>query len=197
LLPADTTDKVFIGMADANRLDSRFMGSTGNFLNVLPLRFDRPRRQTFGEAVSAARDKAYSALENSALPFDLLLDELAVPRSNMWAPIFQVFIDYRLVPIPPEQRTWAGCRVSEETWYPARSGYDVVLEVTENQKDTSLKVHVQKGIYNNNAAELLLSSYINILTQVSKQGERIDINMLEKWDGADVKKALDIGRGLY
>jgi hybrid polyketide synthase/nonribosomal peptide synthetase ACE1 len=73
LLPADTTDKVFIGMADANRIDSNFMGSVGNFLNVLPLRFDRAsRRQTFGEAVEAARTKVYSALEHSALPFDLL-----------------------------------------------------------------------------------------------------------------------------
>ncbi|KAK0383741.1 hypothetical protein NLU13_9652 [Sarocladium strictum] len=197
LLPADTTDKVFIGMADANRLDSNFMGAVGNLLNVLPLRFDRARRQTFGEAITAARDKAYSALENSALPYDLLLDELAVPRSNMWAPIFQVFIDYRLIPIPAEQRTWAGCRVSEETWHTARSGYDVVLEVVEDQKNTSLRVHVQKGIYNANAAELLLSSYINILTQVAKQGDAIDTNMLDKWDGADVRKALDIGRGLY
>lgn len=41
LLPAETIDKLVIGIADANRLDSKFMGSLGNFLNVLPLLFDR------------------------------------------------------------------------------------------------------------------------------------------------------------
>ncbi|EAQ90441.1 hypothetical protein CHGG_02376 [Chaetomium globosum CBS 148.51] len=80
LLPADTTERVYIGIADANRLDSRFAASVGNFLNVLPLRFDRDAA-TFGQAIETARDKARDALKHSALPFDLLLDEVGVPRS--------------------------------------------------------------------------------------------------------------------
>lgn len=196
LLPTDTTDKVFIGMADANRLDSEFMGSVGNLLNVLPLRFDRVNNQTFGHALAIARSRANSALEHSALPFDLLLDELAVPRSNAWAPVFQVFIDYRLIPSTDGERQWAGCGVSDETWYTSKSGYDVVLEIKEDQNETSVLLHVQKTLYDENAAELLLSSYINLLNQVVKQRDNVDMETLKKWDEVDIKKALEVGQGM-
>ncbi|KAN0111044.1 Bcpks5 [Hyaloscypha variabilis] len=197
LLPSSTTDKVFIGMADANRLDSKFMRSIGNLLNILPLRFDRAVRQSFGDAIESARAKTHTALEHSALPFDLLLDELSVPRSNRWTPIFQVLIDYRLVPSRPagKPRNWAGCEVSEETWQTSRSGYDVVLEIKEDQNETTLRVHVQKALYDQAAAELLLNSYMNILRQVTEQGERTDLTKLDKWNDEDVQKALAIGRG--
>ncbi|CAI7637012.1 unnamed protein product [Penicillium glandicola] len=196
ILPADTTDKVIIGMADANRIDSKFMGSVGNFLNVLPLRFDRPTgRQTFGDAVAEARLKAYSALSHSALPFDTMLDELAVPRSNSWSPVFQIFVDYRLVPSHDGQRTWAGCNVSDETWHTAKSGYDVVLEIKEDAGETSMRIHVQKALYDENAAELLLNSYINLLSQAAKQGDKIEVGKLDKWDQGDVRRALDMGQG--
>ncbi|KAJ5592065.1 hypothetical protein N7537_008969 [Penicillium hordei] len=196
MLPADTTDKVMIGMADANRIDSNFMGSVGNFLNVFPLRFDRPAgRQTFGEAVADARVKAYGALAHSALPFDQMLDELAVPRSNSWSPVFQIFVDYRLVPSHDGQRSWAGCKVSDEAWHTAKSGYDIVLEIKEDSGETSLRIHVQKALYDQNAAELLLNSYVNLLSQAAKQGDRIEVGKLDKWDQDDIRKALDIGQG--
>ncbi|KAM0305055.1 hypothetical protein ACHAO8_011217 [Botrytis cinerea] len=197
LLPSNTTDKLFIGMADANRLDSKFLRSIGNFLNILPLRFDRATRQSFGDAIEFARAKTHTALEHSALPFELLLDELSVPRSNRWTPIFQVFIDYRLIPSQQgaKQREWAGCDVSEETWHTARSGFDVVLEIKEDQNETTLKFHVQKDLYDEAAAELLLNSYINVLRQVTEQGVRTDLTKLNKWDDKDVQKALTISRG--
>ncbi|KGO74905.1 Acyl transferase/acyl hydrolase/lysophospholipase [Penicillium italicum] len=196
ILPADTTDKVIIGMADANRLDSKFMGSVGNFLNVLPLRFDRPTgHQTFGDAVADARAKAYGALAHSALPFDQMLDELAVPRSNSWSPVFQIFVDYRLVPSHDGQRSWAGCKVSDESWHTAKSGYDVVLEIKEDAGETSMRIHVQKALYDESAAELLLNSYVNLLSQAAKQGDKVETRKLDKWDQSDVRKALDIGRG--
>lgn len=40
LLPTETTNKLVIGIAEANRVDSQFSGSIGNFLNILPLLFD-------------------------------------------------------------------------------------------------------------------------------------------------------------
>ncbi|PSR84131.1 hypothetical protein BD289DRAFT_453499 [Coniella lustricola] len=208
---AGSTDHVFIGMADANRLDSRFMGSIGNFLNVLPIRFDRNKssgsshgmksQATFGAAIEDAREKANQALEYSALPFDLLLDELSVPRSNSWAPIFQIFIDYRLVPGSAsggssQQRKWAGCTVSDETWFPSRSGYDVVLEIKEDANETSLQVHVQRSLYDAQGAELFMNSFVSLLEQVTgekRRGRDVELKALSKWAVGDIEKALVVG----
>lgn len=196
LLPADITNQVCIGIADANRLDSKFMGSIGNFLNVLPLKFDRKRGQTFGAAIEAARERAHNALRYSALPFDVLLDELGVPRSNAWAPVFQVFLNYRLVVREHAEKSWAGTRLGEERWHPALSGYDVAVEIMEDGEGAMLAVHVQKSLYDQEGAELLARSYAEVLKEVARRGERIGVDRVPRWDEGDVKKALEIGKGV-
>jgi len=194
LLPADTTERVYIGIADANRLESQFANSVGNFLNVLPLRFDR-QPQTFGKAIETARDKAREALRHSALPFDLLLDEVGVPRSNAWAPVFQVFMNYRLVVKEHANKQWVGCRIGDENWHTARTGYDMALEIVEDHEGATLAMHVQRALYDADAADLLVKSFANAVKALATQGDGTAMDRLEKWDKADVKKALEIGNG--
>ncbi|KAK3299484.1 BcPKS5, polyketide synthase [Chaetomium fimeti] len=196
LLPTDTTERVYIGIADANRLDSRFATSVGNFLNVLPLRFDRTSGgggATFGQAIETARDKARDALKHSALPFDLLLDEVGVPRSNAWAPVFQVFMNYRLVVKEHADKQWVGCRIGEERWHTARTGYDVALEIVEDHDGATLAMHVQQSLYDADAAELLVRSFANAVKEFAAKGDAMETNQLQKWDKQDVEKALEIG----
>lgn len=196
-LPASTTDKVFIGLADANRLDSKFMGSIGNFLNVLPVRFDRADKQSFGKAIEAARDRAYVALEHSDLPFDLLLDELEIPRVNSWAPIFQIFMDYRLVVQDQANKNWIGCKIGQESWHTSKSGYDVCLEIMEGNDGAMVAMHVQTTLYDQSAAELLLNSYVNLLKHVVAHGDKLAVQSLPKWDMEGAKRDLEIGNGTF
>ncbi|KAF4339693.1 polyketide synthase [Fusarium beomiforme] len=196
LLPAETTDKLVIGMADANRLDSKFMGSIGNFLNVLPLVFDRDGSQSFGQVVEETRKKVYSALEHSALPFDLLLDELAVPRSNAYPPVFQVLMDYKLFTKEQAEMPWAGCKVGEHQWHAARGPYDIALEIVDDGEGAMLALHMQEALYSKEATELFLRSYVNILREAVKpSGDKLKLDKLDKWDKVDVKKALELGKG--
>ena len=201
LLPVEMTDKLVIGMADANRLDSKFSGSLGNFLNVLPLVFDRQpadRRYSFEQAVEEARNKVYGALEHSGLPFDLLLDELAVPRNGEYPPVFQVFMDYKLVSREQAEMNFLECKIGEQTWHTARSPYDVALEIIQDHESAEVIVHMQAALYSEEATNLFLRSYVNLLTQVVKQGsEKIGVEKLEKWDKADVTKALQLGKGMF
>ncbi|RKK07595.1 Polyketide synthase-nonribosomal peptide synthetase [Fusarium oxysporum f. sp. cepae] len=196
LLPAETTDKLVIGVADANRLDSKLIGSIGNFLNVLPLVFDRNGSQTFGQAVEDTRKKVYSALEYSALPFDLLLDELAAPRSNAYPPVFQVLMDYKLFTKEQAEMPWAGCKVGEHQWHAARGPYDIALEIVDDGEGALMALHMQEALYSKEATNLFLRSYVNILREVVKQGgDKLKLDKLDKWDKADVKKALELGKG--
>ncbi|KAK0701174.1 hypothetical protein B0T21DRAFT_435091 [Apiosordaria backusii] len=65
-------DSLFIGIADANRTDKRFMHSIGFFLNLLPVRFDRPAAGFKAEGESnwhtakSGYDVAFDAIENPA-----------------------------------------------------------------------------------------------------------------------------------
>jgi hybrid polyketide synthase/nonribosomal peptide synthetase ACE1 len=197
LLPVETTDRMIIGIADANRLDSNFMGSIGNFLNVLPLLFNRsPSGQTFGQAVEETRQKVYGALEHSALPFDLLLDELNVPRSNTHPPVFQILMDYKLFTKEQSEMRWAGSKVGEHKWHPARGPYDIALEIVEDRDSTLLAIHMQGALYTKEATELFMRCYVNMLREVLKQGgDKLKVEKLGKWNKIDVNKALELGKG--
>lgn len=197
LLPIETTEKLIIGIADANRIDSKFMGSIGNFLNVLPLLFDRNSGgRTFGQAIEDTRNKVYTTLEHSGLPFDLLLDELAVPRSNAYPPVCQIFMDYKLFTREQAEMPWAGCKVSEHKWHPARGAYDIALEIVEDREGALLAIHTQEALYSKESTDLLMRSYVNVLKEVVKQGgENTKVEKLEKWDKTDIKTALELGKG--
>lgn len=88
-------DDLTIGIADANRTDADITDTIGLFINLLTLRFQYQLMQCFAESIVEARNKAYTALGNSPLSFDVLLEELSVPRSSAYSPIFQAFFDYR------------------------------------------------------------------------------------------------------
>ncbi|KAK7973541.1 Acyl transferase/acyl hydrolase/lysophospholipase [Apiospora saccharicola] len=170
LLPKTTKD-VYIGMADAGRADDTFARSLGFFLNLLPLRFRRGRAgATMGSLVQTARDTAYAALARSQVPFDVLLHELQVPRSNRHTPLFQVLIDYQR--IYQERATLFGCAVGEQAWRSAATGYDVALEVHEDvNAGAVLRLRLQDTLYSEESAQLLLRSYLGVLEYVAASPE--------------------------
>ncbi|EMT72749.1 Lovastatin nonaketide synthase [Fusarium odoratissimum] len=191
LIPS--AEEVFIGIADANRGDKKFMGSLGFFLNLLPLRFGRKRRGTqLSSIIQTARDTAYGALQHSQLPFDVLLRELNVPRSDKYTPIFQVFMDYRQV--VQERSSWGGCKLHGEKWHNAGTGYDIALEVTENiTTDTLLSMRLQKQLYSEEHTALLLRSYLSVL-EYMVQGTNKAADAAPAWSKDDLQVALDAGK---
>ncbi|RHZ43317.1 uncharacterized protein CDV56_101073, partial [Aspergillus thermomutatus] len=155
-----------IGLADANCLDPKFMGTIGFLLNLLPIHFRRsPDGTRFREVVQATRDKVYGILEHSQLPFDVLLNELNIPRSADHTPLFQVFVDYRQ--IVQDRVMFGECKVGEERWCNARTGYDLRLEVTENPNgETLLRLGLQDSLYYAESAKMFLDSFLTLLDEV-------------------------------
>ncbi|KAF7155441.1 hypothetical protein CNMCM5623_007512 [Aspergillus felis] len=155
-----------IGLADANRLDPKFIGTVGFLLNLLPVHFHRsPAGAKFREVVQATRNKVYRILEHSQLPFDVLLNELNIPRSADHTPLFQVFVDYRQ--IVQDRVMFGECKVGEERWCNARTGYDLRLEVTENPDgETLLRLGLQDSLYYAESAKMFLDSFLTLLDEV-------------------------------
>ena len=68
-------DDVAIGIGDANRSDVDKLESIGPYINLLPLRFRNTISSDLAEVLKETRSKTYSALANSNVPFQVLLDE--------------------------------------------------------------------------------------------------------------------------
>ncbi|KAI1070292.1 hypothetical protein LB507_010325 [Fusarium sp. FIESC RH6] len=194
LLP--NTNEIFIGIADANRNDEQFLQTLGFFLNLLPIRFERPSHKTkFGGSIKNARNKVYAALEHSALPFDLLLSELGVSRSANSPPVFQVFVDYRQG--TQERAKFASFDAAGEEWYHPRTGYDISLDLLENSEgDTLVTLQLQQSLYTQEQTELFARAYVNLLKGLTKTpGGDIPIMAPSVWADEDITKALQVGKG--
>ncbi|KAK3935596.1 hypothetical protein QBC46DRAFT_462003 [Diplogelasinospora grovesii] len=191
LLP--DTDDFFIGVADANRIDKRFMGSLGFFLNLLPIRFTRDEHAKISDLITDTRDKAYGALRRSHVPWNVILKELKIPRSNTHAPIYQLFVDYRQV--FQDRSVWGGCKLSDESWLNARNGYDLTLGITDNPSGESwLSIRLTANMYTMAGTELLMRSFVNVLEAFADDVD-LDASALPAYAPSDIETALQIGKG--
>lgn len=189
----ENTDEFFIGIADANRTDSKYAETLGFFLNLLPLHFQRALDQPFNQAIQDARNKSYSALSHSKLPFDLLLNRLNVPRSATHTPLFQIFVDYRQG--VQERSTFAGCKAEGEYWHTAKTGYDLGLDIIDNADgDSLLTLRLQDSLYSESHAKLLLQSYVNLITEFSKS-PGTTLEKIQLWRKEDTDNAITLGQG--
>lgn len=183
-----------IGIADANRNDSDVMGTVGLLLNLLTLRFKYEPTQPFGDCVAEARTKAYEALGNSRVPFDVLLKELNVPRSSSYSPFFQAFFDYRQG--HQEKQPFGNTKFEFLELHPGRTAYDMTLDITDSSDSARVIFRTQGGLYDMTATQLLLNTYVHLLENFSRDTS-LTLQEPSLFSDEELKRALDVGRGKF
>lgn len=188
----DITD-LCIGMADANRGDDATAKSMGAYLNILPLRFQLNSKQTFKDVLKNTRRKAYSAMANSRLPFDILLENLKTPRSTSHSPLFQAFVNYRQG--INEKRSFGGFDGEGAEYAFGRTAYDISLDILDNPSGATLVMFlVQKQLYSNKDAQSLGKIYLSLLNQFS-QAPTSPLDEAFLFTAEDIGHAIKLGRG--
>ncbi|KAK4982772.1 hypothetical protein LTR66_009106 [Elasticomyces elasticus] len=184
---------VCIGMADANRWDDRVAKSIGMYLNLMPLRFHLDSQQSFEEVLKNTRKKAYLAMSNSRLPFDVLLDNMSCERSTAISPLFQAFINYRQG--VSEKRRFDNAEVEVRSIELPGSGYDVSLDIIENPGgETRVTLLVQRSLYSESDASRLLDMYFALLNDLSRSCEKV-LQQVSLFSSQDVSNAIQLGKG--
>lgn len=187
-------EDICIGIADANRMDRKFLETLGVFLNLLPIRLRRiDPGQTFTATAKNASRKVYEALAHSRLPFDVLLDELNVPRSPTHTPLFQVFVNYRMGAL--HQASLGECELRHRAVNDARFPYDLLVTITEPTKDSCyVSLTVRDDLYTSDACSLLVKSYIHLLNQICQNPQQ-DVDKYSSFSNSDAQLGVDVGRG--
>ncbi|MBM4200721.1 MAG: AMP-binding protein, partial [Gammaproteobacteria bacterium] len=82
---------LIVGVPSGGRVQSRFAGTVGNFVNPLPIRsFPAPHR-AFAEFLGEVRDTVLAGIEHQDFPFPLLVERLAPERhADRW-PVYQTW----------------------------------------------------------------------------------------------------------
>lgn len=186
-------DDLCIGIADANRSDIKTLSTIGFLLNLVPLRFGALNgKAPFSSVLAAAKQTAYNSLGHSKLPFDLLLEELNLPRSSSTSPLFQAFLDYRQLAVktPPMLESSAE---GEQNF--GATSYDVILDVTDYaMADIKIKWQTQKALYNSKHTQIMMDSYMHLLNHFANSATA-SIESASVYRPEDVQAAIEVGQG--
>ena len=192
---ASLIDDMCIGIADGNRKDADVQGSLGIFLDLLPIRLRRSPQDTFANTLKDVRKTTLAAFGNSRVPFDVLLNELNVPRVPSHSPLFQAFVNYRQN--HQESRSLFGCDGELDIIATGQTDYDVsvdILDLSAEGGESVVSLGVQKDLYDQHAAEVLAESYHALLRQFT-DNPAARVTWVTLYSNESVKDALQLGRG--
>ncbi|KAK5635444.1 hypothetical protein RRF57_011156 [Xylaria bambusicola] len=185
-------EDICIGVSSANRTDAAMMQSVGMYLNLLPLLLKAQPNETFASTLKRIRSKAMTAFAHSKVPFDVIVNELGVPRATTHSPLFQTLVNYR--PGIAERRDFCDCSSKVVSFEQGQAAYDLSLDVIESPGECRVIVAGQSALFAPEDVELLKDMYKNLLAAFSRNpASRLTTPSLYDQDG--VKNALAIGRG--
>lgn len=97
------TDDVTVGTTWAAREDAGAESVIGPLVNLVVLRGDISGDPTFADLVTRFSDVALAAYDQSAVPFEQLVERLADGRDPSRTPLFQILVEYVDSTRPPPQ----------------------------------------------------------------------------------------------
>ncbi|KAK1712140.1 hypothetical protein BDP67DRAFT_619432 [Colletotrichum lupini] len=190
-------DIMCVGIAEANRNGSETADCLGPVMGLLPLLFNSSSGVTnFAQLVRDTKETTLEALFNGGVPFELLLQELQVPRSRDHSPLFQAFVDYRMG--TQEKLAFDDCELEMLRLEPGRSAYDISLDIIDNGNsgagDCLVSVMAQKSLYDEAATDLLASCYYHLVQGLSTESSR-PLENIQYFPPSSLCKALEFGSG--
>jgi hybrid polyketide synthase/nonribosomal peptide synthetase ACE1 len=190
---ANGVEDLCVGVTDGNRKDADVLQSLGLFLNLVPLRFRQDSHQTFADCLKDVKAVSDNGFANSRVPFDLLLTELQVPRSPSYSPLFQALLNYRQNIV--EARAFCGCESDGELISAGQNAYDISVDIVDvSSGDNHVVFAVNKQLYSEDHAQILMRSYLSLLQGFSKNpATRIVWPALHLDE--DIRKAIRLGKG--
>ncbi|GLA09601.1 putative Hybrid PKS-NRPS biosynthetic cluster [Aspergillus niger] len=186
------TDDFCLGIVDANRTDAAFVDAIGFLIDMLPLRFQLSRDQSFSDLLTATRSKVYAAMGHAGVPLDVILKDINAPSLSVCPPLFQVVLNYRLGVLG--QKTIGDVALDWSTYEDANHPFDFILTVDENDGEGFLTLSVQEYLFDRTAGDSLLSTYIHLLeTFVGHPGLKIGSG--ELFSPRQIEASTALGKG--
>ncbi|HEX7242338.1 MAG TPA: amino acid adenylation domain-containing protein, partial [Longimicrobiaceae bacterium] len=191
-------DDVVVGTPIAGRTRREVEGTVGFFVNTLALRADLSDAPTFRGLLARVREETLGAHAHQDLPFERLVEALAVERSLAWTPLFQVMFSLEdaagLLPALPGvvvEEVDPGLEVSE---------FDLGLRAQEREDGLGLLLHYRPELWDAASVERMLDAYSLLLEGVlADPGHGVfdlplvreeERRTLEEWSAGDADAAL-------
>jgi len=163
-------DDIIVGSPIANRNRVEIEGLIGFFVNTLVLRTDLSGNPTFRELLVRVREVTLGAYDHQDLPFEKLVEELHVPRSLSYNPLFQVMFILQNAPMEPLQLS--GLSVSPLEAETDTAKFDLMLDLSEGAGGITSLIEYNTDLFEGSTIERMAGHYQRLLEGIVANPER-------------------------
>ncbi|HEV2150668.1 MAG TPA: amino acid adenylation domain-containing protein, partial [Longimicrobiaceae bacterium] len=192
------TDDVVVGTPIAGRTWAETEGLIGLFVNTLVLRARVPRTITFRELLHHVRETTLGAFEHQEFPFEKLVQELGMERSQAYSPVFQVMFALQNAGGGELELDGAGVEgVDAGESAPAR--FDLSLSLFGADAEIRGELTYRVELWERASIARLLRHYGRVLEQVVQAPERLlrDVSLLADGERAQVLEGWNATSAAY
>ncbi len=160
---------IVVGSPTANRTHRETEGLIGFFVNLLALRADCGGDPSFGQLLEQVRSTALLAYDHADLPFERLVDELALGRDLSRQPLVQVmFALENALPTPP---VLAGLTVSPLDSARAVAKFDLTLALFDRGDELAGSIEYSTDLFDRVTVKRLAGRFVHLLAAVAADPE--------------------------
>lgn len=161
-------DDIVCGTVVAGRLKPEWTNLIGYFVNSVPLRSNLSGNPTFLEYLRRVKNEVTEALATQEVPFEVLVEELRVPRTRSHNPLFQVVIGMSPL-IPPIHSSWSLRQFDVDT---KTAKMDLVLHLDEYRDRTVGIFEYNTSLFSRETIELMHEHFKSLLAGIRENPNR-------------------------
>ncbi|HEX2187933.1 MAG TPA: amino acid adenylation domain-containing protein, partial [Longimicrobiaceae bacterium] len=158
-------DDVVVGTPVAGRTRREVEGLIGFFVNTLVLRADASGNPAFRELLGRVRESTVGAFQHQEVPFERLVEELAVERSLSHTPLFQVMFSMDDGGAKP--RPFAGIGVEVFPVRTAAATFDLAVAAAERDGGLAVSFTWRDELWDASTMESVANAYAVLLEAVA------------------------------
>ncbi|MEM8960336.1 MAG: amino acid adenylation domain-containing protein [Acidobacteriota bacterium] len=160
-------DDVVIGTPIANRHRSETEDLVGFFVNTLALRCDLSGSPDFASVLGRIRQTTLEAYRHQDLPFEQLIDALALERTRSTPPLVQVMMTFQSVPtteLEVRGLRFEPMKVDDET-----ARFDLVLDLVPIDGEVRGRLEYSLDLFTESTARRLVTAFERVLDAVVEE----------------------------
>ena len=164
-------EDIVVGTPIANRQESQIEDLIGFFVNTLALRTRLEPNERFADLVKRVREECLAGYQHQAVPFELVVEELAVERSLSYTPIFQVMFALQNELLLPGEMEDIEIKVMETEGRTAKVDLLMTIEAQETGSGLRGVIEYDTDLFERETVRRLAQHYRTLLQSIVTNGD--------------------------
>lgn len=165
-------DDIIVGAPIAGRRHADLMNLIGVFLNTIALRNHPVSGKTFSAFLQEVKENTLEAFENQDYQFEMLLDQLKLERDLSRTPLFDVAINYSVVPGTETGEVPGGLKLTPYNIGIKLSKFDISLYLFQQDEVINASCVYRTSLFKRTTIEYLMGEFLKLLEAIVQDPEK-------------------------